>query len=159
MAVTERLTFDGDVGFNMVHQSVRGVDGTPRETRRWEYREIEGVLVPSLVYLSRATADGEHVSFSRHLTLRDCTVNESLSQDQFTHRALGLQNGERLLDRIAGVLYQFQDGELVAVRASEKEADSPFALRPYLVIGSVLGALFLVLLALRRRRRAQGKVP
>lgn len=100
-----------EAGFNPVRFDVL-VDGNTHQYTSWQYRDIHGALVPTTVFRMVATADGKSVAFQRALTIEDSKLNEDIPAQGFTASAIGLKEGERLLDRIENKLFVLTNGEL-----------------------------------------------
>jgi len=87
--------------------------GEPELAHHMMYQKINDVYVPSLVREVRLTQDGNGIRFQRILTLEECELNAPISPEVFTFAYFGLENGERVLDRIEGVACNFEDGSLI----------------------------------------------
>jgi hypothetical protein len=85
--------------------------------RDMRYVEQNGVFVPNRVDFTLFDDDGQGVHFERTWTLEKSEINQPLAADTFSYKQLGLQEGERVVDRIEGIGYLYRNGELTdAVR-------------------------------------------
>ena len=101
-------------GFNAVEAS-QGTGSQRRQKTTWEYRKIDGMLVPSSIRFEIVAVDESAFSFERVLTLEECNLNKPVNPASFTYKQFGLKNGERLFDRIENALFVYQDGEFVPI--------------------------------------------
>ncbi len=111
-AQEKEIKLDGGVGFNLVKFCVRERDGTLRWQQTWEYRELEDIYIPAKIRLEKYGDDGNTV-FDRTFVLKECSVNKPIAPTVFTYDQFGLENGERVLDRIEDALFVYQDDKLI----------------------------------------------
>ena len=78
-----------------------------------EYVRQDGIIVPKQHVLTLYDSDGTTVRHQRAMTLIDSEVNEDVGTESFGYRALGLRQGERVVDEIDGAVYLFDGKELV----------------------------------------------
>jgi hypothetical protein len=92
-------------GFNRTSLRVwKGGSISHRYTYR--YQVIDGVYVPSHVDLEY---DG--LTNRREWKLRDCVLNKPIAPSQFTYEALGIEDGDLIMDNIEQVAYEYKSGE------------------------------------------------
>jgi hypothetical protein len=87
--------------------------GKPEQTRRCTFREVEGVFIPSEFECKRfrwADVEEGYLTEHRRYTLKEVRVNEPLEPGAFEIETLGLEYGDRMVDRIENRLTVF-DGE------------------------------------------------
>jgi hypothetical protein len=85
------------------------------QERAWSYRRLGDTFVPES-YSQTVYDSGvpRLVTNHREFTLKDCTLNEPIDKKfVFSHRSLGLQEGERLIDNIEMAEYVYKNEELV----------------------------------------------
>ena len=104
--------FDELVGGLPVEASVL-ISGRRRQSYIWEYRSDGGAFVPSKTAILRFSKDGTKVTFQRILELLEYSLNEPIPDSAFDWRALGLREGERLVDRISQKILQVDGDRLV----------------------------------------------
>ena len=106
------ITFDGKVGFNLVKLRVKEQGGWLRREQSWEYQRIDDIYIPAKVQFLEYGDDG-NIVVDRNVVLRECSVNKPIAPNVFSYDQFGLKNGERVLDKIEGGLFVYQDGNLV----------------------------------------------
>lgn len=150
--------FDRGVRSNPVESNVY-IAGKLRQSHVWGYRPVGDVWVPSKIGSFRFSDDG-HVTFQRLLERKEEKINTPLPADSFEWKALGLKNGERVVDRIDQKILEVKDGKLSPIEV-DGETSAPTSAWSYQVIGLAVSNLVLVgiviLLSRRRRSRLQGK--
>jgi hypothetical protein len=110
--------FSSDKGFNITSQET--TLHTPNETRitqrrTWDYGLVDGVYVLSKTMTkSYSIKTGESV-FYEEIAFKDVNVNQPISSDVFSYKNLGLKNGDKFIDKIAGKEYKYQDASLVSI--------------------------------------------
>ena len=108
----KEITFDGNVGFNLVKLRVKEQGGRLRWEQSWEYQKIDDIYIPAKVQFLEYGDDG-NIVVDRNVVLRECSVNKPIAPNVFSYDQFGLKNGERVLDKIDGGLFVYQDGKLV----------------------------------------------
>ncbi|HEX4145484.1 MAG TPA: hypothetical protein VHY91_18405 [Pirellulales bacterium] len=109
------------VGFNLIGV-VSGPEDAPTHHYRWQYKEIDGIYVPSKVVL-----EYDNLQQIRTLTLRECILNQPLPPSQFAYSALGLGEEDLILNNIEKVAYLFKSGKPVRLSAY---GDPPATVKP-----------------------------
>jgi len=110
--MTQRWKCEEGVGVNVTEITEIDDHGHLRIRQRIEYGSRSGVVVPSLV--SRSIHDPDGVSrFERVVTFTVSDVNMPLPADAFTYDELGLEDGDRMIDRVNKREFTFQQGELM----------------------------------------------
>lgn len=84
--------------------------------KRWAWASVDGIFVPSAFsFYFRSHPDDRDYQNVLELSLRDCQLNQKLSPDQFTYRALGMKEGALVLDKIDKVVYMMENGDPVKI--------------------------------------------
>ncbi len=111
--VTKKMLFSGEAGLHIVSAEVVWEDGSPHQTKKWEYRLVGNVRVPTKV--RRENFNGKTKKLTRVTEWEevDFVVNRPIPSETFTYRNFGLQNGDRFVDKLEGKEYAYKDGELV----------------------------------------------
>jgi hypothetical protein len=106
------LRFAKNVGYNCTSVGVVGEQGADVEMNGWVYTVIKGIFVPSK--MSRVLLDPTNgrPTNGRVLVLNSCKVNEGIEEADLGLPALGLRNGERVMDYVDEVCYEYKDGKL-----------------------------------------------
>ena len=126
---TSTSVFSSDAGFNLVSYEM-SCFGKPEQTRRCSFREVEGIFIPSeFEYKHFRWADVEeaYLTLHRRFTLKEVQVNEPLEPGVFEIENLGLEYGDRMVDRIENRLTVFDGKQFVPAEQ--------FILRPELLPG------------------------
>jgi hypothetical protein len=102
-------------GFNPVYRVMaeKQPDGKPESKTEWQWTVIDGIYIPSMVKESSFNAPDRTLSYERVCTLKYCALNKPLDAHQFDYEALGMKDGELVLNNIERVVYKLNDGGLV----------------------------------------------
>jgi len=151
------------VGYNCESVGVSGETGADVEMTGWEYTTVKDIFIPSKI--SRVVLDpkkGQPKS-RRGLVLKSCKVNEGIGDAELSLAALGLKDGERVLDYVDEVCYEYKDGGLVNpvsfdAPPLDSQARPASTSRPWLSVTLLVNVVFLLLLTgifvwMRYRRR------
>lgn len=106
-------TLDSSVGFNLVHREVTDRTGAMLESCDIAYETIGGVYVPHTVHFVILT--GSRTLFDSRIAFSKSILNESIPSETFSYRNLGLEDGERLCDKICDIDYLYQNGNLIPI--------------------------------------------
>lgn len=98
-------------GFQPVYMSFVSVSKGIVDLRQTKWTTIGGVFLPIETY--EITNYGDTGNHCRMMKVSDIRVNESLSQAQFSFNALGLVDGDLVLDGIQNKVYKIKKGEPV----------------------------------------------
>jgi hypothetical protein len=100
---------------------------------RWKL--TDGVYYPVESYQVSNENDGT-LSYRRKMTASNLAINKPVKKDQFSYSALGLKNGDVLVDRIEESVYTIQKNKPVFVAKFYADYQSP---PPTLPTGSISG--------------------
>jgi hypothetical protein len=127
----------------------------PLMSLAWSWKAIDGIYVPFVFKEALYTGPNKMLSLKRDVTTKKCALNGPLSEKQFEYAALGLTNGNVVVDRIERMTYVWNNGETVALAAFGERfvppVDRSTVIRWSLVAATVLLILILSVLILRRR--------
>lgn len=141
------------VGYNVTNYAcLHSRDGL-RHDMAVEYALIGDTWVPSSVSARWAAEDGEHLRFQRTLVMEDIRINEPIDPRTFSFASLGLEDGERVLDRIDSQLYVYLDGELLTPAEHLETTLEPPRQRWMWVLWLNLLVLLLIACVVWRQRR------
>ena len=147
--------YSSDAGFNRTHLTAwKGDSVSHRYT--YTYREIDGIYVPEDVML-----EYNGLTATRHLTLEECVLNRPIDASQFSYEALGIEDGDLIMDDIEQVAYQYKSGEPEKLAnygegppkapADTEQADSPSRMiYVWLGLAVLIGVVVAVKMAARR---------
>ncbi len=142
-------------------------DGSVEFAQDWTYKvtatdDVGTVLVPDQYRWASIQSDGQP-KIHRTLRLESVTLNDTLAENVFTIQNLGLVEGDRFVDRLAGQEFLYTEQGLADVGTplpdSEPNTDVPLGSAPanhrmWLVVSNfvVLMAIGLTVLVRRNRR-------
>ncbi|MHC4087563.1 MAG: hypothetical protein ACYSU5_20515 [Planctomycetota bacterium] len=106
------LVCSSEAGFNVVSYLETANYDRVLEHKTWDYGLINGVYLP--LQTTKLSFDYQTGNLSRQSTSTfiDQKANVPISDEVFTYKNLGLQNGDKFIDRIRGKKYTYQDGKL-----------------------------------------------
>ena len=111
----DKLVCSSEVGFNVVSYSHTDAEGKILEEKTFEYDLFNGVYLPvQKIDLSFDYSTG-NLKQQNTITFFNEKVNEPISEDVFTYKNLGLQENDRLIDKMEGKEYKYEDANLVFV--------------------------------------------
>lgn len=109
------MVFPGDKGFNITLFEATDVNGRIFQSVTWDYDFIQGVYLPKETTHKNYMGKNGGLSFSKRLSFKNSKINHSIPAETFTYKNLGLKNGDKFVDKIAGKEYKYQDANLVFV--------------------------------------------
>lgn len=109
---TIRMRASPKHAFNFKSVGVSNESGKDVELVTWVYEELDGIWIPK--HKSRSLLDGQDSSLihTRFLIHQESRLNEPLDPDAFELKSLGLQDGERVVDRVERMGYVYRNGKL-----------------------------------------------
>lgn len=141
-------------------QATNGTDANPDEKvieeASWTYTEQAGLWLPNTVRQSSYNSEDGKLTFERELTLAESIMNEHLPVGALDRTALGLENGDRLIDNVSGEEYVKADdqwvpeGEYLSKLSSEATRSST---RRFLVVSLNIALMAIVAAILLYRKR------
>jgi hypothetical protein len=147
-------------GFNPVRYiSAVDIDGAkPQQERRLAWTKCDEIYVPQTAGMFIYEDPGsDKVTYHRQAILKQCKLNEELASDQFEYRALGMKDGDVLVDNIKKVVYMIRDGkakDLGAFGDKYASVEKWTWGRKEVAIASMALALLLLVLVCHRRMDA-----
>jgi hypothetical protein len=113
--------FSANAGYNMISSQTITVDGEKlMEQESTEYQEIDGVYVP--IKETKDNYDPRDFSLrsSEEKVFKNIRINEPISDETFTYKNLGLEDGDTFVDKIEGKEYKYQDAKLIEITKEDK---------------------------------------
>lgn len=107
------MVFSGNKGFNITSVEETMSDGKLLHTKTWDYDLVNGVYVPSRTTEQIFERKNGELSYEAKYTFKNQKINQSIPAETFTYKNLGLQNGDKFIDKISDREYTYQDGELI----------------------------------------------
>ncbi|MBN2271105.1 MAG: hypothetical protein JXN61_10855 [Sedimentisphaerales bacterium] len=109
------MLFSGDKGLNITLFEATNVEGTILQRVTWDYLLVQGIYLPKETTHENYMGENNGLSFSKKMVFEDSQINHSIPAETFTYKNLGLQDGDRFIDRTVDKQYIFRDNELVEV--------------------------------------------
>ncbi len=133
--------YASNVGFNLTRLTVwKG--GSVSHRYQYGYRVVDGIHIPSNVVIEYSG-----LKKRRELQLQDCILNQPIAPSQFTYEALGIKDGDMIMDNIEQVAYEYKSGKPEKLAnygegppedpADTEQADSPSRMI-YVLLGLVV---------------------
>lgn len=124
------FVFSSEAGFNVVSMKFSRL-GQDVETRQYKFRKEQGVFIPTDVE-HKSYGDGGDKQPTQHrvYTLKQTRVNEPIDPAMFEVQTMGLQRGDRFVDRIERRMAVFDGEELVLASEFKLQPASEFKLQP-----------------------------
>jgi len=108
--------FSADAGYNMISSERTSADGGKlMQQESMEYEKINDVCVP--IRRTKDTYDFRDFTLRVHEenVFKNVRINEAIPSETFTYKNLGLESGDKFVDKIAGKEYKYQDANLVPI--------------------------------------------
>jgi hypothetical protein len=103
----DKIVCSSEVGFNVVSYSLTNADGRILKEKTFEYDLFNGVYLPvQKIDLSFDYSTG-NLKKQNTITFVNEKVNEPISEETFTYKNLGLQNGDEFIDEIENKKYKY----------------------------------------------------
>lgn len=110
-----KTVFCSENGFNIVSYELTDSDGKLLRRLTWEYELVSGVYLPKKTTEERFERTNGGQSYYVESTFRNLQLNQPIAEETFTYKNLGLQNGDKFIDKILNKEYTYQDEELIPV--------------------------------------------
>jgi len=110
-------TFSEKAGYNIIDWEMKTVDGKLMWRKSMEYQKINGIYVP-IKYTEDRYDFNSDFSLREHEEgiFKNIVINDVISEETFTYKNLGLQDGDKFIDEIAEKEYKVKDSNLVFVK-------------------------------------------
>jgi hypothetical protein len=107
--------FSSEAGFNMTSFEVTDEDGKLLMEWKWDYDLIDGVYLPKVTSQRNFSWKSGKLDYEQRCTYKNQKVNKPIPVETFTYKNLGLKDGDKFIDEIAGKEYKYQDANLVFI--------------------------------------------
>lgn len=111
----EVFVLDGEKGFNPTYIEVINDNGVKISEITTDFNEINGIFLPIQRQVLQYDGNDGLLRRQSDSTFRDLQVNISFPENTFSINNLGLKNGEKFVDKIAGKEYKYQDANFVPI--------------------------------------------
>lgn len=142
-------------GFNPVSFRI-AADAVGKATRSltgWRWRKVGDIFVPSEVSSTMYDEATGRVDYHRVARQEDVQINRPLDPHQFDYQALGLEEGELVLDKVSREVFAIRNGEAIKLGNFGDSYRRSSAGRVTMAVVGVLGFLCLAVIVLSLRRR------
>jgi len=113
--VASTLVCSSEAGFNVVSFLTTYNNGKMLENKTWDYGLIDGVYLPVRQIKQGFDYQTGNLTYQNTISFIGQKVNNPISDEVFTYKNLGLQNGDKFIDKILNKEYTYQDANLVFV--------------------------------------------
>lgn len=115
--VFSTMVFSSNEGFNIISYQ-HSTNNITLQSRTWDYDLVNDIYVPIETTQKDFNWSNGTLSYECIITFKNQKVNEPISEDVFTYKNLGLQNGDKFIDKTTDKEFEYQAGELIEI--SEK---------------------------------------
>ena len=106
-------TYSADVGYNVISSERTRADGELVRQQNLKYQSVRGVYIPSrTTYKTFDLSDGS-LQYHKERIFKNVRLNTAIPAETFTYKNLGLEEGDKFIDKIQGKDYIYQDGKLI----------------------------------------------
>jgi hypothetical protein len=116
----EKFIFDGEKGFNPTYIEVKNDKGIKISEITRDFIKIGGIFLPAKQWVVQYDGTDGRLRRKAESTFSDMKVNMALPESTFSHKNLGLKNGDEFIDEIEKTEYTYQDANLVPVKNKDK---------------------------------------
>jgi len=121
--ISSTLVCSSEAGFNVVSCSTTDSNDRVFGHKTWDYGLINGVYLPLQTTDVRFDYQTGNLDAQSTFTFIGQKVNHPISDEVFTYKNLGLQNGDKFIDKILNKEYTYQDGELIPTSQNKSNLD------------------------------------
>jgi len=152
-------------GFNPVNLSVLRRDNIREaiiRTKLWKWATVDGIFIPVFFHESWVTDISNNMhTYNLTVTQKKCVLNAPLDPKQFDYSALGLKNGDLILDDIEQTAYIIDENGQVKHLAAYNEKYVPGLLpakrlRWLLILSGIVAVIVIMLAKMILRKRLRG---
>jgi hypothetical protein len=115
-----KYIFEEKNGFNPTHIEVKNGKGIKISEGATDWIKIQGIFLPSEQLVVQYDGGDGRLRRQAKSTFSDMQVNMALPEDTFSLSNLGLKNGDKFIDKVAGKEYKYQDANLVPIADPNK---------------------------------------
>ncbi len=105
--------FDPAVGYQVTSVRLTGPNGNTEREAEWKYAQVSGVYIPQRYHLRKYDLESGKLELEREFTSVDLKLNQPIDEDQFDWHALGLQEGDQILDQIENATFRYHEGKVI----------------------------------------------
>jgi len=101
------LCFSVDDGSNLVSLELADIQGNVGQRVDWDYTRLGDVLVPLEMRRRNYTTSGE-IQYDAKYVFRNQKINHVLDAGTFTHKSIGLLDGDVVVDKIGNKKFRYE---------------------------------------------------
>ncbi len=102
------MIFNSDKGLNITLSETRSADGKLYQKMIWEYEAIDGVYLPTRTMMKNFKGENAVLSNERECIYTNWQLNQAVPEETFTYKNLGLENGDKFIDKIINKEYRYE---------------------------------------------------
>jgi len=102
------MVFSGKKGFNIISYEITTQDEKLFQKLSWEYELVDGVYLPSKTGKKNFDYKAGHLRYQEEFVLRNHKLNKTIPEETFTHKNLGLKDGDIFIDEIMNKEYRYE---------------------------------------------------
>jgi len=114
----ETMLLSSEKDYNITLLEIRRTDGELFQKRTVDYEVIDGIYLPKRTTKQNFKGEIAALSYERECIFTNLKLNQSIPEETFTYKNLGLENGDKFIDKILNKEYIYQDGELTPTNSS-----------------------------------------
>lgn len=113
--VLTTMVFSSKNGFNINLFQVTDTNSMLFQNATWNYELIGGIYLPKETTHKNYMGKEGRLSYSGKSVFENLQINQTIPNETFTYKNLGLKNGDPVTDEIEDKEYKYQDGNLVLI--------------------------------------------
>ncbi len=114
------MVFSSENGFNFSLVETKRIDGKLFQKETWDYEVINGTYLPKRTTKQNFKGEDAELSDESECIFTNLQLNKTIPENTFSYENLGLKNGDKFTDKIAGKEYRYQDANLVPITNADK---------------------------------------
>lgn len=111
------MIFSGEKGFNITSLETTRSDGKLFQKMTWDYDLVDGVYLPNKTTKQDFTGENAKLTYDKNSFFKNSQINHPIPAEKFTYKNLGLENGDKFIDKTLGKDYTYQDGILIPAKS------------------------------------------
>ena len=112
-------TFSSAKGFTVILEEVTHPDGRFLQRWTWDYDLVDDVYVPTKTSQQNFMGGDGKLSYDRKSAFKNLQINHPIPPETFTYKNLGLEDGDKFVDKILGKEFTYQDQTLIEVEKKD----------------------------------------
>lgn len=109
------MVFSSDKRFNITSLETTISDGQLFQKMTWDYGLVDGLYLPNKTTKQDFSGENAKLSYDKRSFFKNSKINRPIPAKTFTYKNLGLENGDRFVDKILHKDYFYQNRELIPI--------------------------------------------